>query len=79
MQYSSLLETKLEQCRKEHGGLIDDYLHLRPDSPPVMEDEPDFDFNHSDNENDIAERMRVFQVSQSSTEAISLLTYTMTA
>lgn len=51
----------------EHNGFTNDRLHLRPDSPPIMDHEPDFNINHSD-KNDVAERMMTLHISRSSME-----------
>jgi hypothetical protein len=67
VQYCSLLETKLDQCHKEHGGSTEDYLHLRPNLSSVEEDEQDLDLNFSDNDDDITEKLRAFHVSANTT------------
>jgi hypothetical protein len=63
-KYASLLETKLEKCRKDHGGMID-YLHLRPEVLPLVDEGHSIDFEPSENEDDIADQMRAFHVSRS--------------
>lgn len=56
--YAALLESKLEQCRREHGGLKDDigpsYLQSRPGSGSLE----DYDIeSDSDGDDDIAQQL----------------------
>ena len=59
VQYVSVLEKRLEQCRKEHGGIDTEYLRMRPESP--TEDEH---LVMSDAEEDSEEQMGTFSVNQ---------------
>jgi hypothetical protein len=58
----AFLETKFEQCRNEHGGVLDDYPYASPDISQAEEEEFDFDLC-TDNDQDIADRMKAFHVS----------------
>ncbi|KAF9460391.1 hypothetical protein BDZ94DRAFT_1266118 [Collybia nuda] len=52
-EYVNVLESLLEKCRREHGGVSDNgqsYLKLRPVDPeaPVVPDEVDIDYDNGD-------------------------------
>jgi hypothetical protein len=57
-EYVNLLESILEKCRREHGGLSTDngqsYLQFRPRDAEgmVLPDDPDMDYEVEDNNGD---------------------------
>jgi len=61
VKYASFLELNLERCRTHHG-LIEGHDHIRPDMGSPVVDGQNFDFNPSDNEDDLVEQMRAFHV-----------------
>ena len=57
-EYVNLLESVLEKCRREHGGVSSDngqsYLQFRPRDADgiILPDDPDMDFEVEDNNGD---------------------------
>lgn len=52
-EYVNVLESLLEKCRREHGGVSDNgqsYLKLRPIDPdgPVIPDEVEIEYDNGD-------------------------------
>ena len=66
--YVNILESKIAQCRQEHGDLADDntsYLNMRPEMPPFSDEGDDADYSSTDSDEDRAvEELRALKARQ---------------